>query len=245
MKLKMNFFVALSISALLILFVAGLAQDKDQTTNTEIKAEVPALTEFHTVIYKLWHTAWPNKDYTMMSQLLPEIEKYSSDIAKAELPGILRDKRTTWDANVKTLMDIVKEYKTAVDSKNNEDLLQSAENLHRQYEKLVRTIRPVMKELAAFHEVLYPLYHYYMPNNDLDKIKTSATELKSKMDELNQASLPERWKEKEKKFISARKKLSKSVNELLLTVKSDNEKKIKSAIEKMHTNYQALEKIFD
>ena len=39
-----------------------------QETSKEVSATVPALTEFHKVIYKIWHTAWPNKDYDMLDR---------------------------------------------------------------------------------------------------------------------------------------------------------------------------------
>jgi hypothetical protein len=220
-------------------------EEKEQTANAEVKAEVPALTEFHSVIYKIWHTAWPNKDYAMLQELLPDVEKLAGNVAKAELPGILRDKKTVWDENIKKLQEIVVEYKTATEAKNNENLMQAAERLHSQYEKLVRTIRPVMKEIASFHESLYPLYHYYLPNYEIEKIKTSVAELKEKMDILNKAELPERWKEKEKKFTAARKKLSKSVDDLAKVVQTNDKKKIKNSINKMHSQYQVLEKVFD
>ena len=59
------------------------------------------------------------------------------------------------------------------------------------------------------------------------------------------SQLPERMKKKEAAFTSARTALSESVDVLATTVPSADEKKIKAAIETVHTNYLALEKVFD
>jgi DNA repair exonuclease SbcCD ATPase subunit len=226
--------------------MAALGQEKEPAHAhvAETKAEVPALTKFHAVIYQLWHQAWPNKDYDTLVKLLPEIEKHSAEVAAAELPGILHEKQNAWNENVKDLQQIVAEYKAAVEEKDNPKLLDAAERLHSQYEKLVRTIRPVLKEIADFHAVLYMLYHYYTPAYDLEKIRTSVNELQTKMDALNQATLPERLKKKEAAFIAARRKLATSVEALAATLSSNDEKKIKAAIETMHSDYEALQGVF-
>ena len=91
-----------------------LAQDAKDAHDEEVKAQVPALQKFHTPIYKLWHTAWPNKDTAMMASLCPDIDKGVAEIAAAELPGILRDKRGAWQESLKQLQDIASMYRTAM-----------------------------------------------------------------------------------------------------------------------------------
>jgi soluble cytochrome b562 len=238
-------FTILSLALLTSAFI-GLAQDTThQASIEEIKAEVPALSEFHTVIFKVWHEAWPSKNVQLLVELLPDIQKGTEAVVKAELPGILRDKKTAWAENTKRLQAIVEEYTAAAASVDSVKLLDAAEQLHGQYEKLVHTIRPALPELEDFHTSLYPLYHYYLPQNDQEKIKTSVAELKVKMVALNKATLPERLKTKEAKFSSARTKLAKSIDALDKVVAKGNPKEIKTAIQKMHTDYQALEKVFD
>ena len=58
----------LAHTVLLLALVSPLAaQDHDEET----RATVPALQKYHTVIYPLWHTAWPAKDTAMMAKLPP------------------------------------------------------------------------------------------------------------------------------------------------------------------------------
>lgn len=216
-----------------------------QEISKETVANVPALTEFHKVIYKIWHTAWPNKDNDMLTALLPEIEKGAAAVVGAELPGILRDKKAAWDKGIGELQSIVKEYRAAAEAKQKQRLLDAAEKLHAQYETLVRVIRPPLMQLEDFHAVLYMIYHHYMPGEALDKIKASVEPLREKMAALNKATLPARFKGKEASFTAARKDLDKAVTELGAAVGSNDQGKIKTAIETMHDRYVTLAAVLE
>lgn len=217
-----------------------LAQESGKDIPAETAATVPALRDFHSVIYKIWHTAWPKKDCEMLAALLPEVEKGVAAVASAELPGILREKKTAWNQEVEKLQDILKEYKATVEAKQKQPLLDAAEKLHAQYEALVRVIRPPLKELYEFHVVLYKLYHYYMPQESLPHVKASAEQLQEKMNLLNKVILPARFKNKEGSFKTARTQLDRSVSELGTAVASNDSGKIKVAVETLHSHYEAL-----
>ncbi len=216
-----------------------------QETSQEVSATVPALIEFHKVIYKIWHTAWPNKDYDMLTALLPEVEKGTASIVSAELPGILRDKKPAWEKRVAELQTIVQEYRTAVKAKQEQPLLDVAEKLHAQFEALVRVIRPPLRQLEEFHVVLYMVYHYYAPGESLDKIRESVEPLREKMAALNRVALPQRFKEKEALFKAARKDLEEAVTELGTAISSNDPRKIKNAVETMHRRYVTLAAVLE
>ncbi len=223
----------------------ALAQHEHGTQNTETRAQVPALNRFHTPIYKLWHTAWPEKDTAMMAALIPAIETGVAGVVEAELPGILRDKKALWEENVKQLQAVTAEYRKAMEGSETQPKMDAAEKLHMQYERLVRIVRPVLKEIEAFHSVLYMLYHYYLPEKQTEKIARAAVDLQMSMDSLNAASLPTRLKKREEAFVAARAKLSASVAEVRAVIPSNDEKKITQAINAMHSDYQALERVFE
>jgi hypothetical protein len=105
--------------------------------------------------------------------------------------------------------------------------------------------RPPLKEIDAFHTVLYGIYHYYMPQEDMAKLKTSVAELKVKMDTLNTVKLSERMKKREEGFIAARAKLSTSVDAVVTALATEKKDQIKKAIHTMHADYEALEKVFE
>jgi hypothetical protein len=244
MKPKRSHSLLLSLVCALATHVV-LAQHDTNPGAAETTPQVPALNRFHTPIYKLWHTAWPKKDTAMMAMLTSDIEKGITEVAQAELPGILRDKKTVWQENVKLLQAVGVEYREAMAGSALEPKMEAAEKLHAQYEQLVRIVRPAMKEIEAFHAVLYMLYHYYLPENSMDKIRSSGKDLRARMDSLNAATLPERLKNKEEAFVAARATLSASVDAVNAAVSTNDEKKIKEAINTMHSDYEKLQKVFE
>lgn len=215
-----------------------------QERPAEAVARVPALDSFHEVIYKIWHEAWPKKDAALLRQLAPEVEKGISQVASAPLPGILRDRKSAWDEGVKKLQGLGTEYKASAASSDDPRLMATAEKLHSQFESLMRVTRPALKELDEFHAVLYMLYHHYLPAKEMEKIRSSAAELKQKMAGLNAAQLPERLKQKDPEFQAAKKALSVAVDSLAATASSSVDK-ITAVVNEVHSNYQALERIFE
>ncbi len=211
----------------------------------DMKAEVPALTAMHDVIMPMWHDAWPNKDYKALADFLPKIEEHLKKIERAELPGILRDKRTTWAEGVAALRTAVDGYRTAVRSGNNDVLMKEAERLHTEYERLVRVVRPVLKEMDDFHATLYVLYHYQFNPLQVGAIGESAKILKEKLGPLNAATLSERHKARAEAFDAQRTRLTKAVDRLLETVAAGDTIRITEAVELVHMEYEKLEKIFE
>jgi hypothetical protein len=215
------------------------------TVDAETEARVPALTAFHEVVYPLWHEAWPKKDVDALVAFRPNVESGVDAIAKAELPGILRDKKATWEKAVARLKAISGEYSAAAGKKDGPALLAAAESLHSQFESMVRIVRPVLKELEAFHGTLYVLYHRQLDPFALDAVSQSVRTLKEKMGPLAAAALPERLKAKEAAYLSARGQLASAVDAAVASLEGKDGKSIHAAVELLHTRYQDVEKVFD
>ncbi len=229
---------------LLLLFVISLpitAQEKH-----EVNSEVKELSEFHDVVYQIWHTACPEKNIQLLRDLLPDVEKGFAKVKEAKLPGILRDKKSKWEEGLKKFSESVAAYKDASGKDNAQAFLDAAEKMHAQYEGLVRIVKPVLKEVDAFHQELYMMYHYYSPNFEIEKIKTSAEVLKTKMEAMMSAKLTKRLEPRQEKFDLARKGLMDAVVKLNEVVEVSKDKKaITDAVDGMHSKYAELEKVFD
>lgn len=208
-------------------------------------ADVPELASFHEVIFKIWHEAWPNKDIKMLKDLQPSVEEGIAKVVRAQLPGILREKKPAWVEGIEKLKNAGALYKAAAATDDSARLLGAAEEVHKRFEALMRLTRPVLKELEDFHSSLYMLYHYYLPEYDIEKIRTSAEELKQKMLALESSTLPEWLQSKNPDFKLARKKLNESVEALNSIVGTGSKETIKKAIDDLHTDYQTVQKVFD
>jgi soluble cytochrome b562 len=211
----------------------------------ELQSSVPELRDLHEVVYPLWHTAYPNKDYAMIKELLPEMDELVVKVDAAKLPGILRDKQVDWEKGKALLKTSLKELHVAAEADDQEALLKQTEAFHSAYEGLVRTIRPIAPELDAFHKELYKLYHYYAPEYDLTKIREAASAMREKVPPLKEAKLPKRVADRQKEFDAAVAGLDGAVAELAETVKTDDKEAVLKAVEKVHSAYRKTEAVFE
>lgn len=217
-----------------------------QEKNHEVNSEVKELTEFHDVIYQIWHTGWPQKDIKLLVSFTPEVEKGFNRIRNVELSGILRDKKSKWNEGLRKFKINVEMYKGAAAKNDSVGILNAAEKLHMQYEALVRIVKPVLKEVEAFHQELYMLYHYNMPKYDYMKVQKSAVVLKVKMKDLMKAQLSERMNAKKDSFEKCKTELNTAVDNLnAVMIKGDDKNAINGAVDAVHFRYQELEKVFD
>lgn len=227
----------------LIIFLGLFSQSSALPQETESK--VPELSAMHDVIYPIWHTAYPEKDYAALRKYAPEVNSLADKVYTAKLPGILRDKQAKWNEGVAELRKSVDDYLTAAAGTNDEALWNAAEVLHAKYEMLVRVIRPVLKEVDEFHKVLYVVYHKYMPHKEYESIKGVSGDFVQKAEAVAKTALPKRLESRKDMFAAAALELHQAALELAETCLSGHPEAIEGAVEKLHTKYQNLEKVFE
>jgi vacuolar-type H+-ATPase subunit I/STV1 len=203
--------------------------------------EVPQLETLHKSIYTLWHDAYPNKNYDLIKNTLPELEASVSELTKAKLPEIMHSRQTKWDTEIKGLQDNLSALKKSIAEDNNETMLGEVEEIHSSFEKLVRILRPKLAELDSFHEDLYQLYHKHMPNSDIAAIKVLVPSMKEKAEKLKQAKLTRGLAEKQSAFDQQVAVLLEALIELEKTAIKGNSKKILAAGEKVHSAYERID----
>jgi len=211
----------------------------------ETESTVPELTAFHEIIYPIWHTAYPDKDYAALRGFAPEVKRLAEKIYAAQLPGILHEKQAKWDQALAELRKSVEAYLSAAEGTDDAALLSAAEGLHARYEMMVRTIRPVLREIDDFHKTLYVVYHKYLPDKDYARISESSGDMVTKAEAITKAALPKRLESKSQAFSLAAQELLEAARALAETAKSGQGEGIAAAVEAVHTKYQGLEKIFD
>ena len=234
----------------LVLFVALILTSplfaQDDQHSSEVNSSVPELFEFHEVIYPIWHTAYPEKNYAMLKEMVPDVNSGAEKIYSAELPGILRDKKQDWEEGVTKFGSSVERYNKAMEGTNEEEMLSSAEELHADFEMLVRIIRPVTKEVDEFHKVLYMIYHHYWPDKNIEEFSKAVDDLEIRAAELNTCVLPKWASDKTEVFKEHSQKLYDSTKDLkVLKDAGSVDTEIEKALEKVHDNYVALEGLFD
>ena len=211
----------------------------------ETESAVPELSAFHEVIYPIWHTAYPDKDIAMLKSLVPQVNELAGKVYAAKLPGILRDKQVKYDAGLAEFRAAVEAYNAAAKGSVDKAMLDAVEVLHAKYEMLVRILRPVLKEMDDFHKVLYVVYHTDLPAKNWAAVRAAAPDLKAKAEAVTAAKLSTRLEPKAEAFAKASGELVKAATVLAgLDPKADGAA-VEQAVQKLHSRYQDLEKIFD
>jgi hypothetical protein len=226
-----------------VLALAGAALA--QTPLPETSSDIPELTAFHEVIYPLWHTAYPNKDYAALRGLIPRINELAAKIYAAKLPGILRDKEAKWNEGVAVFKASVDAFNLAASGKDDLALLNAAEALHAKYEATVRMFKPVLPEVDAFHQALYVVYHKYLPAKEYDNIRGATADLLAKAEAAAKASLPARLAAKTDAYLAAAAELVAAAKALDAAGKGHDHNGMETGVDKLHAKYQILEKLFD
>jgi hypothetical protein len=240
MKNKINLILILTLLLALPLF------SQDDEHSSEVNSSVPELFDFHEVIYPIWHTAYPEKNYAMLKEMVTEVNSGAEKIYAAQLPGILRDKEEEWNKGVTKLRSSVENYNQAMEGNDEAEMLSAAEVLHSDYEMLVRIVKPVTKEVDEFHKVLYMIYHHYWPNKNMEEFGKAVDDLAIRADELANCVLPKWASDKAEPFAEQSQKLYDSTKNLKALKDSDaDDAQLEKAIEDVHDNYVALEGLFD
>jgi hypothetical protein len=238
-----NIFSLLTVSFLIVQFPL-FSQDHEHAS--EVDSSVPELFEFHEVIYPIWHTAYPEKNYEMLKEMVPDVNAGAEKIYTAQLPGILRDKQEEWNKGVIKFRASVEQYDQAMQGTDETEMLGAAEVLHSDFEMLVRIIKPVAKEVDEFHKVLYMIYHHYWPNKNMEEFSKAVDDLELRAEELNKCVLPKWAEDKSNEFMEQSQKLYDSTKKLKeLKDSNADDADLEKAIEDVHDNYVALEGLFD
>ncbi len=236
---------AFIILSLFILISVPFISAQENNLKDETSAEVTQLNKFHEVIFPIWHKAYPKKDVAALKSYTSKVKELAELIYNAELPGILRDKKGRWDEGIEKFKNSVDKFIKNSEENNDNELLKSTEELHSNYENLVRIIHPVTEEIDEFHKVLYVIYHYYNPEENYDKIKSVADDFLEKAQKIKEAKLPKKFESKSEEYNTLSDELLSSVKELNEICSAGQNEKINSAVDKIHLKYQKLESLFD
>jgi hypothetical protein len=237
-------------SFIFILFLAAISKtsfSQVKIDSAEITSEVRELSDFHDIIFPMWHEAYPSKDIKALKGFVPGIKAAMAKINSAQLPGILREKETAWKDQLKKFNASADAYYKAAAGNVDTELLTAAEKLHSNYEMMVRVLRPVLKEVDDYHQSLYIIYHKLYPSKKYNEIGSMMDNLIAKADLIVKypvEKLNSRLGAKASQYTSASKELYTATVSLKEVLKGKDDKKKDEAVQNMHSKYQVLESVF-
>jgi hypothetical protein len=240
-------FVSVLISSV---FFAGCETEtetkKEQAPVTEMeKPRVEGLEEFHEVLYVVWHSYLPDGDYQSIRETMPEFKKTLEILISAEVPEFYQHVKDDFEKKRQNLALAVENLDSVAQTGDDKKLESALENMHSAFEQMARVLAPRIKEIEEFHLVLYPLWHYAMPDKDYQAIKAAIPTLESRMDALMKAQFPERLKDSETQFIGKREALRKAVGDLTNVCRQNKDDEIIDKLIRMHECYRDLDEVFE
>jgi len=224
----------------------AFAQTKEQAA--EISSDVPELQAFHTIIYPLWHKAYPAKDYSAIKGFVPQIKANMEKMNNAKLPGILRDKEAQWKEQLVKFNAVAEIYYKACSDNDEAAMLKGAENFHKAYEAMNRVVKPFVPEMDAFHQTLYVIYHKLYTEKDYKGISALMDKFIAQADAVTKSpedKLTKRLKDKTPKYYIVSKELYDNTVALKEALGKKGKKEKDAAVEKLHTTYKKLESVFE
>lgn len=233
-----------------ILCVASIEVSYTQTRidPSEIASTVPELTDFHEIIFPMWHEAFPARDIKALKSFVPQIKTSMEKINNASLPGILRDKENAWKNQLKEFNAAAENYYKAAEGNADSAMLNAAEKLHFNYEMMMRVLRPKLKEIDDYHQSLYVIYHKLYPDKKYDEISLGMDNLIAKADVIAKYpadKLKKRLGNNTPKFETASKDLYNATVALKEVLKGKDAGKKDEAVQNVHLMYQKLEALFE
>ncbi|SYZ72590.1 exported hypothetical protein [Candidatus Zixiibacteriota bacterium] len=240
---------------LIVILMAGLMPllaenpPAGQADSTHImtmeRPRLDGLKQFHDVVRPIWHTYLPEKNYKAIRESVEPFQKSVQILMEAPIPDYFQHKKEQIEAGRKAIADAIAAFDTVAKKNDDAELEKAVENAHTAFENLVRVISPRMAEIDNFHLVLYPLWHKALPASDWTSIKATAPVLRTEMDSLMAAPIPEWAKEKDQQINEQRTALNKAVTDFCETCKANKDEEIKDKLTILHQHFMALDGVFE
>lgn len=241
-----KFFALITLLGGLLFSISAFSQTKIESS--DVSSDVPELANFHTIIYPMWHKAYPAKDINTLKGFVPQIRENMKKMNSAKLPGMLREKTEAWKVALGKFNLVAEEYYKACENNDEKAILQAAEKFHSAYEAMNRVVKPFVKEMDLYHQTLYVIYHKNYPDKNYAEIAKVMDTFISQADAITkypQDKLERRLKDKTQNYYTYAKELYNATVNLKEVLALNNPEKSDQAVEKLHKAYQKLETVFE
>ena len=108
---------------------------------------------------------------------------------------------------------------------------------------LAQETESAVPELAAFHEVIYPIWHTAYPEKDIAMLKSLAPQVNDLAAKVFEAKLPGILRDKQAKYDAGLAEFRASVEAYNTAAKGTDDKAMLDAAELLHAKYEALVRI--
>lgn len=103
--------------------------------------------------------------------------------------------------------------------------------------------RPGVEGLKEFHEVLFPVWHEFLPNGDYESIRKAVPEFNKSIEIVKKAELPLFYQHVKDEYEKKRENLASSIEKLDAVAQTKDDKKLEEAVEIVHTAFEQMARV--
>ncbi len=220
------------------------AAKTDSTAQDTTSLLTKAMNDFHSILYPMWHEAYPNKDFKAIREQVPAFKRKLMALIVIPAPDNMEEaKREAFFTKRQELAFYVDQYEKAAADSSDSALAASFEQLHWGFEELNKVFMVEIKQLDSFHETLYYLWHKALPAKDYKAVKNTVPVLKAEMDSLMTYQLPGSCQDIKDDFEAKRAALKDAVYQLADICQKGTNKQIDDALTLMHEKFMDLNSV--
>ncbi len=213
----------------------------DSTAKDTTDHLTKAMEDFHSVLYPMWHEAYPKKDFKAIREQVPMFKQKLMALIVIPAPDNMEEeKRQDFLTKRQELAFYVDQYSKAAADTVDSTLAKAFEQMHWGYEELDKVFMVEIKQLDKFHETLYFLWHKALPAEDYKAVKNTVPVLKAEMDSLMAFQLPASCQHIKADFEAKRTALKDAVYQLADVCQKGTNKQIDDALTLMHERFMEL-----
>jgi hypothetical protein len=210
------------------------------TTNILTKA----MNDFHSVLYPMWHQAYPGKDFKAIREQAPIFKQKLMTLIVIPAPDDMEEaQREAFFTKRQELAFYVDQYAKAATDSSDSVLAADFEKMHWGYEELDKVFMVEIKQLDSFHETLYYLWHKALPAKDYKSVKQTVPVLKAEVDSIMLVKLPASCQDIKVDFEAKRTALKDAVYQLADVCQKGTNQQIDDALALMHERFMELSSV--
>jgi hypothetical protein len=222
----------------LCLLVSGAAAQSEEP------AFVTTLNAMEELVSNAIHGPVEDGASSDIAAMLPDLKAATKDVQMIELPSDYADVAADFDQARVALKESMKQFGKAVDASDSVGILMGIIKVHEATSRLDAAQRGICYEAVALHDVIAPIQHRALPDENWNAIRAALPDLKARIDALADAKMPEKHADKADQLAEQARQLEAAWQELSRACEKDDSEAIADAFANVHDHFHGCMELF-
>jgi hypothetical protein len=216
---------------------AAFGQTEEATTPPEVEA-------LGNVVMDAMHGPVETGDAKATAAMLPELLKANTDLQSMTLSESYADVTADFDKARAHMKDAVSAFSDAVEKSDSVAILATMLKVHESMSRVEAALSGMCYELVALHDVIAPIQHRALPDENWAAIKAALPDLKAHIEALGKAELPAKHAGVKADLDKQVANLNAAWAELKTACDKDDPKAIATAFGTIHDHFHSCIELF-